>query len=204
MAKTDNDSANLDDLGGHLDDLTGKEADLLEGAGEEPADDLEELPADNFSKGDVAGEAAPADLAEADLAKVAVAAPTAPAQAAEEEEEEEERETSKLPMVLEIAAIIAVPAAIAGLFVMQTFDAWSCLYVFLLACIPYALWKGRATNTVFTVFLGCILAAELTAIFCLLKEFQHYGYNVSARAARQKFSMAAPNYPGAVDPGSLA
>ena len=107
-------------------------------------------------------------------------------------------------MALEVAAVIGVPVAIVALALLQFGDTWTWLYVLLMACVPYAMWKGRATNTVFTVFLGLGLAALLTAIFCCLKEFQNYGYDVNAKAARQKFTMTAPNYPGAIDPSSLA
>jgi hypothetical protein len=192
VAKTEDDGANLDDLGGNLDDLSGHEGVLFEGAGEGPAADLEDLPTEEPA----------AELAEADLADLATE-PSGPAHA-EEEEEEEEKEPSKLPIALELVAIFGLPVVIIALAMMQFVDAWVGLYVFLMACIPYALWKGRATNTVFTVFLGCILAAELTAIFCLFKEFQRYGYDVSGRAGKQKITMAAPNYPGAIGPESLA
>jgi hypothetical protein len=203
----------LDDLSANPADLTGKEDELLEGAGKEPAGDLENLPAEEAAiepaeadLADLATGPAEADLAtepaEADLADLAAEEPAGAPHA--EEEEEEEKEPSKLPVALEVAAVIVVPVAIIALALMQIGDPWTWLYVFLLACVPYALWKGRATNTVFTVFLGCVLAAELTAIFCLLKEFQRYGYDVSGRAAKQKVSMTAPNYPNAIDPGSLA
>jgi hypothetical protein len=195
VAKTEFRNPNPDDLGKNLGELSGDEAELgeaelLEG-GEAPVGDLAD-----FSAEEVAAEPAEADLA---------TEPAGPVHADEEEEEEElEKEPSKLPLVLEVVAILGLPVAIIALALLQLVDAWSGLYLFLLGCVPYALWKGRATNTVFTVFLGLILAAELTAIFCLFKEFQRYGYDVSGRAAKHKITMAAPNYPGAIEPESLA
>ena len=205
MAKSEDNGANLDDLGGNFDDLSGNDlsgndAELLEDAGDEPAADLEDLSAEEVPTEEAAVEPAEADLADLATEPGSAAHVEEPAHA----EEEDEREPSKLPIALEIAAIFVLPVVIIVLAVMHYVNPWVGLYLFLTACVPYALWKGRRTNTVFTVFLGFVLAAELTAIFCLFKEFQRYGYDVSGRAGKQKVTIAAPNYPGATDPGSLA
>ena len=105
---------------------------MFEGAGEGPAADLEDLPTE-----EPAAEPAESDLA--DLADLATE-PSGPAHA--EEEEEEEKEPSKLPIAIELVAIFGLPVVIIALAMMQFVDPWVGLYVFLMACIPYALWKG--------------------------------------------------------------
>ena len=45
---------------------------------------------------------------------------------------------------------------------------------------------GRKTNTVFVVFLGCVLAAVLTAVYCLWMELARYKFDIKAQDAKQR------------------
>jgi hypothetical protein len=116
-----------------------------------------------------------------------------------DEEEEEEVEPSKLPFYLEIAGLIALPVII---FVMASGDLlgvglnvlsiWTALYVIGLCLIAYILWMSRRSNTVYTVFLGCVLAAMLTASYCLWMELMKYQFDLNAREVKAKIGMSVP------------
>jgi hypothetical protein len=102
------------------------------------------------------------------------------------DEEDEDKEPSKLPLVLEVLAVIGVPVGLILLALNGTLAYWTSGYAVAMAFIPYVLWKGRATSTVFTVFLGCVLAAELTAIYVLFVELSRYEFDMKARTGKQQ------------------
>lgn len=60
------------------------------------------------------------------------------------------------------------------------------VYLFSLAAVAYGVWLGRRTNTVYSVILGCALAAVITATFCLWLEWARYGLDIKARGARSR------------------
>ncbi len=116
-----------------------------------------------------------------------------PAEAAEEEEEEE-LEPSKLPFYLEIAALIVIPLLLLALASndllgqggLAVLSIWTALYLIGLGLIPYALWKGRDTSTLYTVFLGCVLAAMLTGVYVLWIELAvNYKFDIHAQEAKR-------------------
>ncbi len=55
--------------------------------------------------------------------------------------------------------------------------------------IPFMLWKGRETNSVFVVFLGISLAGILLANILLLMELSTYGGNFGAKGALRNMSQ---------------
>jgi hypothetical protein len=63
------------------------------------------------------------------------------------------------------------------------------VYVIVVGLVCYAIWKSRATNTVYIVILGCTLVAILTAVYCLWTELDRYDFDVKARKAKQPFGM---------------
>jgi hypothetical protein len=102
------------------------------------------------------------------------------------DEEEEEKEPSKLPVLLEVLAVVGVPVVLVGLYFYGKMEYWTAGYAMAMTFIPYVLWKGRLTSTVFTVFLGCVLAAELTAIYVLFVELSRYNFDMKGRAGKQQ------------------
>ncbi|MCE5267320.1 MAG: hypothetical protein LLG00_05490 [Planctomycetaceae bacterium] len=114
--------------------------------------------------------------------------------------EEPAKRPSKLPLYLELLALVAVPLALLalagkdlGILGLNYLSIWTAIYLIGLGLIGYAIWKSRATSTLYTVFLGCVLAGMLTGIYCLWMELAvNYKFDVKAREAKQKVSMTLP------------
>lgn len=93
-----------------------------------------------------------------------------------------------LPIVVAIGLpVIALAPALFGIVYFST-----AIYIIALGFIPLALWMGRRTNTVEVVFLACILAAVLTAVYCLWIEAGRYKFDVKAQEAKQRVGMVQP------------
>ena len=56
--------------------------------------------------------------------------------------------------------------------------------------IPFLLWKGGRTNTVYVVILGISLAGILVANLLLLLELARYGGDIGAKGAQQSMHVA--------------
>jgi hypothetical protein len=110
----------------------------------------------------------------------------------EEEEEAEEKKPSKLPVILPAVAAIGLPVIAVGLAAVDILYFSTAIYIVLLGYIPLALWLSRKTNTVFVVILGCVVAAVLTACYCLWMELGRYKYDVKAQEAKQRVTMVEP------------
>lgn len=109
---------------------------------------------------------------------------------------EEEGEPGKVPPYVEWAGVIGGPVivlALAGLCAVlfsAAFTAFSvAVYLIALGFIPYAIWKGRETGGIYTIFLGLALAALLTATLCLWLEMGRYQFSVKAKD-RQRVGMS--------------
>ena len=89
--------------------------------------------------------------------------------------------TGKLPIYLEWGGAIGIPVIILALAWFEVLYFSTALYVISVGFIPYGIWKGRETNTVYTVILGCTLVAVLTAIYCLWLEVGRYNFEVKAK-----------------------
>lgn len=118
--------------------------------------------------------------------------PTPEEGTAEEPAEGPAKPSRELPPKVEWGAVAGVSVllfvlALAGLLYFAT-----AIYVISIGMVGYGIWKGRETNSVYTVFLGCTLVAVLTAIYCLWMELGRYHYDVKAREARQRVSFSAP------------
>jgi hypothetical protein len=66
------------------------------------------------------------------------------------------------------------------------------IYAIALVSIGYSIWLGRKTNTVYTVFLGCALAAVVTIAYFLWLEIGRYQFDVRARGATSRVSVLFP------------
>jgi len=136
------------------------------------------------------------------VAESSEAVETQPTEAEESPKDaEEEQAPSKLPMYLEIAGLVCIPLMILALWWLDYLYPSTALYLFGLCLIPYGIWKGRETNTVYTVFLGCVLAAILTALYCLWMELGRYQFDIKARDAKQRVGMLQPFEPGLLAQG---
>ena len=116
----------------------------------------------------------------------------------EEPQEEVGKEPSPMPVYLEWAGAIGIPLVllILGWFGALLFS--TAFYLIAVGFVPYGLWKGRKTSTVFTVILGCALVAILTALYCLWLELGTYQFDLKAQDAKQRISMVWPTEAGSL------
>jgi hypothetical protein len=105
-------------------------------------------------------------------------------------EEKPEPKPAKWPFFVEWGAIVGVPVILLGIAFLHLLYFATVIYVVSVALIPYAIWKGRQTNSVYTVILGCALVAVLTAVYCLWLEVGRYQFDIKAREAKQRVSMS--------------
>ncbi len=93
-----------------------------------------------------------------------------------------------------------VIAAVLGLAVVIFLAGWAlrwntstAVYFIGLTFIPLMLWLGRRTNTVYVVFLGCVIAVLMTCVYCLWTVLANeYRVDVKASQATQRAAMAQP------------
>ena len=125
-----------------------------------------------------------------------VATEAKPAKPAEPPEPPAEKESKpglgKLLLLLPIAVAIGLPVIVLGLALFGFVYFSTAIYIIAMGFIPLALWMGRKTNTVYVVFLACVLAAVLTAVYCLWIEIGRYKFDVKAQEAKQRGVMAQP------------
>jgi hypothetical protein len=166
VANVEGDSPNSDELKAHADES----APVEPGTPEDEAAYAGDAPLDESAEGE-----------QPEMESAEEAEP-------EEAEAEPEEKPFEVPAYLEWAGVIGVPLvilAIAALCVMTFATALAAfslaVYVIALAFIPYGLWKGRETNNIYTVVLGCALAALLTMTYCLWRELGEYQFNIKAR-----------------------
>lgn len=194
MADVEGESPMFEEL-----NLPGEESAASEPSAEPPAEAAPTGGADSeasFSPDPEASEAAAEVAAEVEFAEEAAEQSEADQRDDEEGEEGEqpgeEAPPSKLPVYLEYAGLACIPLILLALGYTEIVFFSTVLYLIGLGLIPYGIWKGRETNTVFTVILGCALAAVFTAIFCLWMEFGRYRFDVKAQEVKQRVSMAQP------------
>ena len=121
-------------------------------------------------------------------------------EASPEEEAQEEvfTEPSQLPVYLEWAGAIGIPLVLLALGWFSVLYFSTVIYIISVGFVPYGIWKGRKTSTVFTVILGCALVAILTAIYCLWLELGFYRFDIKAQDAKQRIGMVWPTGPGSL------
>ncbi len=140
------------------------------------------------------GEAAPADEADEQLQPVEAddEAEVKAEETKEGGEEEAEEKAGRLPLVVELAGVIGVPVVLLALFWFKIIFFSTAIFLIGIGFIPYGIWKGRKSNTVFTVFLGCTLAALMTATYCLWMVMGRYHFDFKAQEAKQRVGMLPP------------
>ncbi len=146
--------------------------------------------------GEEAVSAEPAAIASPDLAAPTGEATAEPVQAEQAETETAEVEGAKEPgnllVYLEWGGAIGIPAIILAFAWLEVLYFSTALYAISVGFIPYGIWQGRKTNTVYTVILGCTLVAVLTAIYCLWLEVGRYRFDIKAQNAKQRVGMSQP------------
>jgi hypothetical protein len=90
-----------------------------------------------------------------------------------------------------IAGGVAVILLVVGLVGLLNFS--TAVYAISVGLVFLAFWRGRRTNDLYTVILGCALIAVLTAVYCLWQEVGRYRFDIKAREAKQHVS--APRLP---------
>lgn len=190
-----------------LDDLSPVTDEASAGANEGPLSDITDASGKQIPVDDLAALADSAVLATADGVATEEIAEKAPEAAASAEVEEEVsgaaiRKRSSLSETLAANQNYVEWGGLAGAaFVLALLGSFAVIYfataVYLLAMIGvfYGIWKGRETNTAYSVILGCALAALLTAVFFVWTDLDRYQFDIKARGAKphaQATSMGEP------------
>lgn len=189
MAKSDEKEPNFDDLElpeeqpeNDLQDLLGEPAAFEEFAEPGSFSGIEEL-------GDLsAAEVAPEETVEEAIVDEAIVEPLESHEVLADVEEVHEVEPlaqlepspSKLPFILEIVGVAAIPLLLVVAAVLHFIYLPTAVWLIGLGFIPYGLWKAKETNA-YMIFLGCALAAMLTAIYVFWIELATYNYEVKAK-----------------------
>ena len=95
---------------------------------------------------------------------------------------------SRWPYFAELGAVIAIPLLLVVLAVVQIIYLPTAIWLIGLGLVPYGIWKGRDTSA-YTIFLGCVLVAILTAIYFLWIELVRYNYEIKVRSGRSRVTM---------------
>lgn len=123
-------------------------------------------------------------------------AETAEAEPARTEETEEkkgaEKPSGNMPLFVAAACAIGIPVIFLALFQFQIIFFSTAVYLIGICFIPIGVWLGRKTNTTFTIFLACTLAALMTACYCLWIVLGRYQFDLKALEAKQRVSMTVP------------
>lgn len=106
---------------------------------------------------------------------------------AEPEPKKEQNNQSALIEWVGAVGVLLILLAIAWLGMLNFSTA---IYLIAVAFVPFGIWKGRKTSTIFTVILGCTLIAVLTAVYFLWVEFGRYQFDVKARDGKHRIGMS--------------
>jgi len=104
----------------------------------------------------------------------------------------DEKTADKRSLYLVVAGAIAVPVVFLALASFEFLNFSTAVYIVGLCSIPLVLWAGHKTNTVYVVFLGIILAALMTCLYCLWVALAKYNFDVKAQEAKQRVGMVQP------------
>jgi hypothetical protein len=129
---------------------------------------------------------------EAATASPVMAEEEAVVEKAEDAEEKKKKDSDKLNFYLICAGAAAIPVLLIVLAFADMILISTALYVICLGLIGFGLWMERKTNTISIVFLGCALAAILTAVYCIWIELRRYNFDIRAREAKERSAMTQP------------
>jgi len=143
----------------------------------------EELTPTEETVADASAVPAAAETAEVEAAEEQ---PKAAVEKAEEEAAEVEPAPNLLPDYLALAGAVVVPLILLALAWLGYAAFSTAIYFIGLVWIPYGLWLGRKKINVYTVFLGCVAAVLLTAVYFLWTELARYNFDIGAKEAKQR------------------
>ena len=174
----------------------------LPGNGEAPEEQAAELAAELTAEQPPEAQGELVDFETAELGELpAEGAEEAPAEAAGESPAEETEEGPaeaaeegpakgrKLPFPLEWGIAIVIPVVALALVLIPVICLSTAIYLIFVGAVALGVWKGRETNTAYTVLLACALVAILTAIYCLWAELGRYQFDLRAK---QRSSLSSP------------
>jgi len=172
VAKIEDDTPNFDDITSPDDMIS--------------PDDMV-LPDEAFAPPEELAPDAAAVQAEAEPALADVERPKGPAPAFDDDMAPE-----KTPPYLAIAGTIAIPIALLAIAFFGYLNFSTAIYIIGLAIVSLMFWMGRKTSTVYTVLLGCVLIALMTAVYCLWVVLMRYHGDVKAQEAKQRVTVTQP------------
>jgi hypothetical protein len=105
---------------------------------------------------------------------------------------DEKEKADKNALLVLVGIAVGVPVVLVGLGAIGFLYFATAAYLSGLAFIGLGIWAGRKTNTLYVIFLGCVLAAILTSIYCLWMKLDQYHFDVKAQAAKQLVSTMQP------------
>jgi hypothetical protein len=208
VAKVDGDSPNSDELKPHGDEPLDEEPDagyadllsddLLAGLDAANSDEAAAGPTDDMpAESPIVEEGLPEGLGDSVLEALgaeagAQAAAEEPKEEAKEEEAKphEEKKHFKLPRFADLGAAAVISLILVALAAFHLLYFSTALYVIALGLIPFGIWKGGEAQNIYTVILGCALAAILTAAYCMWIELGRYDLDIKARGAKQRVAMS--------------
>jgi hypothetical protein len=115
-------------------------------------------------------------------------------QTAKEEEEvvqiEPKKQPSKQAVYIEWGVAVGVPVLLLAIAWFGLLYISTAIYLIAVGFVPFGIWKGRKTSTVYTIVLGCTLIAVMTAVYFMWVEFGRYEFDIKARDGKHRISMS--------------
>jgi hypothetical protein len=91
--------------------------------------------------------------------------------------------------VVVLMAVLLLAMGFIGLIFLAT-----AVYFIAISVISYTIWVERKTNTVYTVMLGCALAAAVTCFYCLWLELGRYNFDIGAKNAKSRVQVQSVQF----------
>jgi hypothetical protein len=136
---------------------------------------------------------AEAGAQELESVELAEGEPQEEAAAVEEvEEEAEKKPEKKLPEYAELAGAIGIGVVLLAIGVVGLIYISTAVFTIAVGAVFYTIWRNRATSSIYTVLLGCALAAVLLSLYFLWIEIGRYQFDIRARSARPGVSLVLP------------
>jgi hypothetical protein len=95
-------------------------------------------------------------------------------------------------LYLTLSGLMGVPLILIALAHFKFLDYPIAIALCGVILMPWGLWLGRKTNTVYTAFLGLTVVALLAAVCFLWTELARYKGDIRANEAKQRTAVSAP------------
>ena len=154
--------------------------------GENPDFDALQVPAEGEAAVEPVAEIKDFAVSDEELAESVESLDESAAETDEEVEDGSAKERSKMSQYIEWGSVGGISVILLILAVCGILSYATAFYLIAVGLVPYGIWLGRETNTVYTVILGCALIGVLTAIYCLWMEVGRYQFEINAKKAFQQ------------------